>query len=64
MKKRYKKNMESIPHFIESILKKYGVHPQVHGIHPPFHGNENLIEINAIPILFYEISLTLFLFFI
>ena len=23
---------------MESIFKKYGVHPQVHGIHPPFHG--------------------------
>ena len=23
---------------MESILKKYGVHPPVHGIHPPFYG--------------------------
>ena len=30
-------SMESIPHFMDSILKKYGVHPPVHGIHLPLH---------------------------
>ena len=32
------KCMESIPHSMESIHQKYGIHPPFHGIHPPFHG--------------------------
>ena len=30
------KSMESIPHSMDSILKKYGVHPQFHGFHLEF----------------------------